>query len=110
MRMIILLGALCQILAIEPALAADTTSERAQLAMVQRQLLLTERMAEHSAQIVPDAGARYHFDYSRLHADLQRIRIGIDDYLTPRRAQPRDLELLRGDYRQEAIESEQAQP
>ncbi|WP_458079571.1 integrative conjugative element protein, RAQPRD family, partial [Pseudomonas aeruginosa] len=38
------------------------------------------------------------FDYSRLAADLQRIRQGLQDYMTPSRAQPRDPSDLSGSY------------
>jgi len=47
------------------------------------------------------AGERYHFDYSRLLADLAQVRTGIQTYLAPSRAQPRDLTELSGDYRRE---------
>ena len=39
------------------------------------------------------------FDYLRLREDLLRVRAGIEDYLTPRRAQPRDPLEFQGDYR-----------
>lgn len=79
---------------------ADDTAEREQLAALTRQLNLIDRLAEHAAGTAPQARTRYHFDYARLHQDIERIRQGIHDYLTPQRAQPRDPVELLGDYRQ----------
>ncbi|NMG49224.1 raqprd family integrative conjugative element protein [Azoarcus communis] len=81
-----------------PASAGDATAEHEQLAALARQLNLIERLAEHAANTAPQARARYHFDYARLRADLQRIRAGLQDYLVPQRAQPRDPVPLAGDY------------
>ncbi|ATE62403.1 MULTISPECIES: RAQPRD family integrative conjugative element protein [Thauera] len=83
----------------QPATAADAI-EREQLAALVRQLDLIERLTEHAASIAPQQRARYYFDYARLHEDVQRVRSGIRDYLTPARAQPRDPAVLLGDYRQ----------
>lgn len=79
--------------------AADTASEQAQLAMLLRQLDALERLAQEAAKLQPDGATRYHFDYSRLYADIERVRAGIRDYLTPQRAQPRDGDALLGLYR-----------
>lgn len=81
-----------------PAHAADEAPEREHLATVVRQLDLIDRFAEHAASIAPQERARYHFDYARLRADLKRIRAGVQDYLVPQRAQPRDPVPLSGDY------------
>lgn len=83
-----------------PASAGDATAEHEQLAALVRQLNLIDRLAEHAANTAPQERTRYHFDYARLTADLERVRAGIHDYLTPTRAQPRDSALLFGDYRQ----------
>ncbi|NMG49981.1 raqprd family integrative conjugative element protein [Azoarcus communis] len=83
-----------------PALAGDAAVEHAQLAALVRQLDLLERTALHSANLARAERARYHFDYARLQQDIERIRAGIRDYLTPQRAQPRDPVELLGDYRQ----------
>ena len=85
--------------ALQPAVAADSLAmEREQLAALARQLDLIDRLAEHAANTAPQERARYHFDYARLRADLQRIRAGVQDYLVPQRAQPRDPVPLTGDY------------
>ncbi|MHB1371424.1 MAG: integrative conjugative element protein, RAQPRD family [Pseudomonadaceae bacterium] len=82
---------------LQPAFADDAL-EREQLAVLARQLDLVDRLAEHAASIAPQVRARYHFDYAQLRADLKRIRTGVQDYLVPQRAQPRDPVPLIGDY------------
>lgn len=82
--------------------ADDSTPEHARLAAALRQLDNIERLVAQQAAQPLDESSRYHFDYARLAADLQRVRNGIRDYLTPTRAQPRDPALLLGDYRQSA--------
>ena len=83
--------------ALQPA-SADDTPEREQLAAIARQLDLIDRLAEHATTTAPLARARYHFDYARLRADLKRVRTGVQDFLVPQRAQPRDPVPLAGDY------------
>jgi RAQPRD family integrative conjugative element protein len=85
-----------------PANAADDSNEKEHLAAVVRQLDLLDRLAKQSAATASQERARYHFDYKRFTADLQRMRTGINDYLTPQRAQPRDPATLQGDYRQDS--------
>ncbi|HBM67062.1 MAG TPA: hypothetical protein DD418_27455 [Pseudomonas sp.] len=80
--------------------ADDATPEHARLAAALRQLDGIERLVAQQAAQSPDGRARYHFDYGRLAADLERVRAGIRDYLSPSRAQPRDPTTLLGDYRQ----------
>lgn len=82
------------------ASADDATPEHARLAAALRQLDSIERLVAQQAAQQQDERARYHFDYARLTADLERVRAGIHNYLTPTRAQPRDPALLFGDYRQ----------
>jgi len=68
-----------------------------------RQLDGLERLIRYSeANTSIIAGERYHFDYPRLLTDLAQVRTGIHAYLTPSRAQPRDVTELSGDYRNEA--------
>ena len=83
--------------ALQPAIA-DDTPEREQLAALARQLDLIDRLAEHAATTAPQARARYHFDYARLRADLKRVRTGVQDFLVPQRAQPRDPVPMAGAY------------
>ncbi|EKL8566295.1 RAQPRD family integrative conjugative element protein [Pseudomonas aeruginosa] len=95
-----------------PASAADgLASEREQLAALARQLNLIDRLAEHAANTAPQERARYHFDYARLRADLKRVRAGLQDYLVPQRAQPRDPVPLAGDYvRRDRADDEEPSP
>ena len=95
--------------AMQPAIA-DDTPEREQLAALARQLDLIDRLAEHAAHTAPQERARYHLDHARLREDLQRVRAGIQDYLTPPRAQPRDPVELSGDYRQSSPPSDEEAP
>ncbi|WP_338523997.1 RAQPRD family integrative conjugative element protein [Pseudomonas batumici] len=85
------------LLALSPAQA----SEAERLATLLRQFNLIERLAEEGDHFSYDETSRYHFDYTRFRDDLQRMRQGIHDYLSPQRAQPRDPVPLPGDYRQE---------
>lgn len=91
--------------ALQPVVAADNTMENEQLAAIVRQFDMLDRLAEHSDNLSEQDGSRYHFDYTRLREDIERIRSGIQDYLTPQRAQPRDPVELSGDYRRESEEA-----
>ena len=88
--------------AVRPAMASDGALEREQLAAFVRQIELADRLANHLADQAASTASpdrtRYHFDYARLRADLKRIRAGVQDYLVPQRAQPRDPVPLTGDY------------
>ena len=96
--------------ALQPAIA-DDTPEREQLAALVRQLDLIDRLAEHAAHTAPQERARYHFDYAGLRADLKRVRAGLQDYLVPQRAQPRDPVPLAGDYvRRDRADDEEPSP
>lgn len=91
--------AACLIRGISSAQAADTASESAQLAAIVRQLDTIDRLATQGEQL-PDSNTTHeHFDYARLHADVARVREGIQDYLSPRRPLPRDPSTLIGHYR-----------
>lgn len=82
--------------------------EREMLAAVTRQLDLLERLVERAAATSPQELARYHFDYLRLRADLQRVRAGVQDYLVPQRAQPRDPVPLAAGYTLSANDEKEA--
>jgi len=94
-----------------PASAGDASAEHEQLAALARQLDLIDRLAEHATTTAPQARARYHFDYARLRADLKRVRTGVQDFLVPQRAQPRDPVPLAGDYlRRDRTDDEEPSP
>jgi RAQPRD family integrative conjugative element protein len=84
--------------------------EPERLAAMLRQLDLIDRQAESAARLAPPGRARDRFDYERLREDLQRVRAGIQDYLVPRRAQPRDPVELNGDYRRFAPAKQETTP
>ncbi|HAA0911117.1 TPA_asm: raqprd family integrative conjugative element protein [Salmonella enterica] len=94
----------------QPATASDDAIEREQLTALVRQIDLIDRLAERAVHTAPQARARYHFDHARLRKDLRRVRAGIQDYLTPPRAQPRDPVELAGDYRQSSPPSDEEAP
>lgn len=89
-----------------PMVLAESPAQRQGLVAALRQLDALERTVADSAAHTPvQPGERYHFDYPRLLADLARVRAGIQAYLTPSRAQPRDPSELVGDYRTERASS-----
>ena len=74
--------------------------EQDQLSLVQQQLDIIERLATQAeAASTAEPVERYRFDYLRLSQDIQRIRNGVQGYLSPSRAQPRDPSELVGEYR-----------
>lgn len=83
------------------ALAAPLT-EREELTLSLSQLSQIEASL-HRAQQSARTGIneRYYFDYPRIHGDITTLRSGIENYLTPIRAQPRDTATLVGQYREE---------
>lgn len=82
------------------ALAAPLT-EREELTLSLSQLSQIEASL-HRAQQSARTGIneRYYFDYPRIHSDITTLRSGIEHYLTPARAQPRDTATLVGQYRE----------
>ena len=78
--------------------SAASASEQSNLAIMIRQLNALEDTAQRSAQLTDEPGKRYYFDYPRLAQDIERIRLGLENYLTPSRAQPRDPVELSGSY------------
>lgn len=86
--------------------AAQDGRERSDLGLMQRQLDAIERLADRARSTATDNDrVRYRFDFPRLTADLERVRHGISNYLSPSRAQPADLVEVSGDYRDDAPHS-----
>ncbi|VVO00500.1 hypothetical protein PS708_02613 [Pseudomonas fluorescens] len=86
---------------------AASAHEESQLSLVLRQLDTIECLttqAESASTSEPDD--RYHFDYPQLLQDIQNIRHGVQDYLSPSRTQPRDPSELVGDYRLDTLPTE----
>ena len=80
--------------------AMENALENAQLTLLLRELDMLDRTAKQASASALTS-SRYRFDYARLHADIARVRVGIEEYLTPPRAQPRDPGSLSGEYRLE---------
>ncbi|RMO31691.1 RAQPRD family integrative conjugative element protein [Pseudomonas savastanoi] len=78
--------------------AAGTASEHANVEVMIRQLNSLEAVAQRSVDLPQDPAQRYHLDYPRLVSDIARIRQGLQDYLSPSRAQPRDPVEISGQY------------
>ncbi|EDX6482756.1 TPA: RAQPRD family integrative conjugative element protein [Salmonella enterica] len=81
---------------------AAPLTEREELTLSLNQLSQIEASL-HRAQQSARTGIneRYYFDYPRIHSDISTLRSGIEHYLTPSRAQPRDTATLVGQYREE---------
>ncbi len=96
-----LLGALISVtgsLLLCPSAHAIEASEQSNIEVMVRQLNALEDSARRSAAVASEPGQRYYFDYERLAGDIQRVRQGLQEYLTPSRAQPRDPADLAGKY------------
>jgi integrative conjugative element protein, RAQPRD family len=81
---------------------AQSEVEREQLKMVLEQLNNIEQVvlvSEQSSQKL--SGQRYNFDYEQFKKDLEAIRTGVELYLTPVRAQPREVVDFEANYRKE---------
>lgn len=79
---------------------AASAHEREQLSLVQQQVDTIERLAAQAKVArTSEPNERYRFDYPRLSQDIQRIRQGMQNHLSPSRAQPHDAGELVGDYR-----------
>jgi len=79
---------------------AMSDQQQVQLSLILRQLDIIERLATRAETANPSKSIeRYRFDYPRLIQDIQRMRQGVQSYLSPSRAQPRDPTELVGDYR-----------
>lgn len=82
------------------AVLAQDNAEREHLTALVRQLQLMQQMSNNHVELYKSNPnrSRYYFDYKRLNADLKHIENGINDYLAPKRAQPRDPLELNGQY------------
>ncbi|WP_454834377.1 integrative conjugative element protein, RAQPRD family [Pseudomonas lini] len=74
--------------------------EQDEFSLILQQLDTIERLVTRAKTAsTAESVERYRFDYPRLTQDIQRIRHGVQGYLSPSRAQPRDPTELVGDYR-----------
>lgn len=77
---------------------AATASEQTNLEVMIRQLNALEDTARRSAKVADEPSKRFFLDYPRLVGDIERIRHGLENYLSPNRAQPRDPVEISGSY------------
>ena len=83
---------------------AVPASERENFALLisqLNQLNATLERAEQQASLSPRS--RFFFDYHQARADIHAMHTGVEQYLTPSRAQPRTVLPLAGDYRRESV-------
>lgn len=81
---------------------AAPLTEREELTLTLNQLSQIEASLNRAQQSArAGINERYYFDYPRTHGDITTLRNGIEHYLTPARAQPRDEAALVGQYREE---------
>ncbi|MBS3048845.1 RAQPRD family integrative conjugative element protein [Enterobacter mori] len=81
---------------------ASSLTEREELTLSLSQLNQIEASLHRAKQSArTGTNERYYFDYPRIHSDITTLRRGIEHYLTPARAQPRDTAALVGQYREE---------
>ena len=82
--------------------SAAPLTEREELTLSLSQLTQIEASLHRAQQSARTSiNERYYFDYPRIHGDITTLRSGIEHYLTPARAQPRDTATLTGQYREE---------
>ena len=86
------------VLAITPAVYADTAAERESLARIVLELhAIAPLIKQAESQTQEDARVRFRYDW--LRQDLKRIREGIQAHIDAPLAEPRAFPPLRGDYR-----------
>ncbi|UAN63384.1 RAQPRD family integrative conjugative element protein [Serratia sp. JSRIV006] len=83
------------------AQAAEKDELATSLRLLDQAQASLERARVAAAQSDPAAHGRYFFDYSRVTADINTIKAGIDHYLEPSRAQPREAGTVAGNFRRE---------
>ncbi|WP_081729424.1 RAQPRD family integrative conjugative element protein [Pseudomonas sp. QTF5] len=80
------------------AAANEVSDEHIRLATLLRELNAIDRLAIPGDTLSDQGSPRYRFNYARLRADIHRVSNGIQHYLTPQRATPRDSIPLHGSY------------
>ncbi|WP_350310354.1 RAQPRD family integrative conjugative element protein [Pseudomonas sp. lyk4-TYG-107] len=85
------------------ATAQELSKETIRLATLIRELNAIDRIASLGDTVKDLESQRYHFNYTRLRTDIQRVRTGIEQHLSPQRAAPRDVISLHGNYHDEVV-------
>ncbi|MDC9589442.1 RAQPRD family integrative conjugative element protein [Xenorhabdus sp. XENO-10] len=89
------------VLCVPLAQAAEKDELASAKHLIEQVQMALERASIAEKQLDLSELPRYHFDYSRIRADLNTLKAGIDHYLMPSRDQPRYPVPISGDYRQE---------
>ncbi|ECJ8075289.1 conjugal transfer protein [Salmonella enterica] len=98
----LILAILAQFFCSQHSAFATPLTEREELTLSLNQLTQIEASLHRAQQNARTSiNERYYFDYPRIHGDITTLRSGIEHYLTPARAQPRDTATLVGQYREE---------
>ncbi|HDR1435562.1 TPA: RAQPRD family integrative conjugative element protein [Pasteurella multocida] len=83
-------------------LSTAIASEQSELAQAIRQLNAAEQaLTRAQNQAKTEVKHRFYFDYPSARADINKVRIGINNYINSERALPRNpkqLKDLSGDY------------
>ena len=80
-----------------PTASAVSDGEREALVRLQSEIRALTAIV-NDARRQADDGGRRRFNYAWLQQDLRRVRLGIDEYLTPGRSQPRSIKPIKGEY------------
>ena len=92
----------CEVLGPHATTADELTDEHIRLTTVIRELNAIGRIAFSGDRGRDSGTSRYYFNYARLREDIHRASAGLQQYLSPQRATPRDDTKLHGSYRDEA--------
>ncbi|WP_237385428.1 integrative conjugative element protein, RAQPRD family [Xenorhabdus sp. Sc-CR9] len=84
--------------------AAENDELASATRLIEQVQIALERASIAGTPAESEKPPRYHFDYTRIRADLHTIRTGIEHYLMPSREQPDEPAPLSGQYRQERLQ------
>ena len=79
--------------------SASPEAERAALARLADELSALEALVARAQRAGEAAGGRFRFDYPTLRVDLRAVQLGVQQFLSQPRREPRAVPALAGDYR-----------
>ena len=82
-----------------PIVSASPEAERAALARLADELAALEAVVARAERAGDAAGGRFRFDYPTLRVDLRAVQLGVQQFLSQPRREPRAAPALAGDYR-----------
>ncbi|WP_392562238.1 RAQPRD family integrative conjugative element protein [Orbus sturtevantii] len=80
-------------------------TEKEELALITKQLTqVKESLLRSEIVSGTEQAQRYHFNYQAAQSDINQIILGIENYLSPSRMQPRSLNfpVITGEYQDES--------